>query len=230
MKEHIPRFKTLSAHYEQKGLALSGPHEACINMRCGNIAYEVDIKQYRTREITVVAAEPVPWSSIQTPLFLIERLLMVFDGAFVPLASVEFGGSPDGDGGEAEGAQVLAQRLSYFDSDLCSSNIPNDKLIDYWDVLTGDLVEKWLSLVGQLDIMNQMYLYIMSKSGMPIDFRYAFLIELAEPLIEMCNKEKGLFSHLAEQEKPTLRDCLDAVIGEYGKVIFSREMQMGKKP
>lgn len=82
MGEHIPRFKTLSAHYEQEGLALGGPHEICVNMRCGDIAYVVVVKQCRTREITAVAAEPIPWSNIQTPLFLIERLLMVFDGGF----------------------------------------------------------------------------------------------------------------------------------------------------
>lgn len=139
-------------------------------------------------------------------------------------------GSPDGDGGEAEVRQILARRLSYFDSDLRSSNIPNDKLVDYWDVLTDDLVGKWLCLVEQLDITNQMYLYAMSRSGMPIDIRCVFLIELAEPLIEMCNKEKGLFPDLAEKEHPTLKECLHAVIGEFGKVAFAHEMQMGKKP
>lgn len=82
MGEHIPRFKTLSAYYEQDGLALGGPHEICVNMRCGDIAYDVVVKQCRTREITTVAAEPIPWTNIQTPLFIIERLLMLFDGAF----------------------------------------------------------------------------------------------------------------------------------------------------
>lgn len=124
MGEHIPRFKTLSAYYEQDGLALGGPHEICVNMRCGDIAYDVVVKQCRTREITAVAAEPIPWTNIQTPLFIIERLLMLFDGAFVPLVRAEFDGSPDGDDGEAEVRQVLARRLSYFDSDLRSSNIP----------------------------------------------------------------------------------------------------------
>lgn len=155
---------------------------------------------------------------------------MVFDGAFVPLVRAEFDGSPEGDGGEAEVSQVLARRLSYFDSDLHSSNIPNDKLVNYWDVLTDDLVEKWLYLVEQLDITNQMYLYAMSRSGMPIDIRCAFLIELAEPLIEICNKEKGLFPDLAAKDRPTLKECLNAVIGEFGKVAFAHEMQMGKKP
>ena len=216
MGEHIPRFKTLSAYYEQDGLALGGPHEICVNMRCGDIAYDVVVKQCRTREITTVAAEPIPWTNIQTPLFIIERLLMLFDGAFVPLVRAEFDGSPDGDDGEAEVRQVLARRLSHFDSDLRSSNIPNDKLVDYCDVLTDDLVGKWLYLVEQLDITNQMYLYAMSRSGMPIDIRCAFLIELAEPLIEMCNKERGLFPDLAAKNKPTLKECLDAVIGEFG--------------
>lgn len=64
---------------------------------------------------------------------------------------------------------------------------------------------------------------------MPIDIRCAFLIELAEPLIEMCNKERGLFPDLAAKNKPTLKECLDAVIGEFGKVAFAYEMQMGKK-
>lgn len=153
---------------------------------------------------------------------------MVFDGAFVPLASVEFDGSPDGDGGEVEAGQVLAQRLSYFNSDLQSSNIRSNKLVDYWDVLTGDLAKKWSSLVEQLDIANQMYLYIMSRTGMPIDLRCAFLVELAEPLVEICNEEKGLFPDLAAERRPALKECLKAVIGEYGKVAFAREMQLGE--
>lgn len=60
MREHVPRFKTLSAHYEQLGPALGGPHEACVNMRCGDNSYDIVVDQCRTREITVVGAEPVP--------------------------------------------------------------------------------------------------------------------------------------------------------------------------
>lgn len=35
---------------------------------------------------------------------------------------------------------------------------------------------------------------------------------------------------MAEKEHPTLKECLHAVIGEFGKVAFAHEMQMGKKP
>lgn len=147
---------------------------------------------------------------------------MIFDGAFINLEDISFSGSPDGDNGKVEKAQVFEKRLSYFKTD--SSFTIHDKLVEYQDVLNDGLMRKWVSLLYELSITNQIYLYMLADSGMPVDLRLAFLVELAEPMVEIVNKEKGIFPSLHPRERDTnLKQCLNALINSYGDAIFCRE-------
>ena len=222
MSEHVSRFTSLRADYLQEGLLLGGPSQASAHLNCDGIDYELAVEQGCNRTITVKAGHAVDWNCIQKPLYILERLLMLFDGAFINLEDISFSGSPDGDNGKVEKEQVLAKRLSYFRTD--SRFTIHDKLVEYQDVLNDGLMRKWVSLLDELDITNQVYLYMLADSGMPVDLRLAFLVELAEPMVEIVNKERGIYPSLHPGERGTsLKQCLNALINTYGDVIFGRE-------
>lgn len=70
-----------------------------------------------------------------------------------------------------------------------------------------------------------MYFYSLSDSGITVDVKCAFLIELAEPLIEILKKHTSFFASLTPGKRgTTLRDCLDALIRKYGVDIFRSEL------
>ena len=84
---------------------------------------------------------------------------------------------------------------------------------------------KWEQLLDELDVVHQMYLYSLSDSKITVDVKCAFLIELAEPLIEIVKEHTKLFSSLTPGARGTLlKNCLDALITKYGVDILSREL------
>ena len=80
-------------------------------------------------------------------------------------------------------------------------------------------------MLRELDIANQVYLYNMAKTGMPVDLRLAFIIELAEPISELVNAEVNILPSLKPgKECTTLRNCLKELINSFGTMIFAKEM------
>ena len=70
-----------------------------------------------------------------------------------------------------------------------------------------------------------MYLYSLSNSGITVDVKCAFLIELAEPLVEIVKGHTNYFSTLIPGARgTTLKSCLDALITKYGVDIFEKEL------
>lgn len=122
------------------------------------------------------------------------------------------------------GEHYLKNRLTYFSSaDFC--NISVDKLLDFENILTPNLFEKWEELLGELDVVHQVYLYSMSDSRITVDVKCAFLIELAEPLVEVVKIYTNNFTDLNPGNKGTsLRSCLKALIEKYGQDIFEKEL------
>lgn len=218
-------FKTVKATYSLEKGFLGTVRDCSLNITCEGIDYSILVQQNGIRIITVSTTTPVYWSKLLGPLYLLERLMMVFDGVFIPLQDIDYYDSSDGDDHDPiVKAQTVAQRLSYFKSDgKCSIH---DKLIDFQDVINDNLLGRWQSLLSELDITHPIYLYSMAKTGMPVDVRLAFIIELAEPLVEIINAEKNLFPSLKPgKRETTLNQCLNALINTYGSVIFAKEIQ-----
>ena len=87
--------------------------------------------------------------------------------------------------------------------------------------LTPALYEKWESILEDLDVAHQVYLYSLCDTNQPVDLRCAFLIELAEPVVEIVKANCPLFESLNPGKQGTsLRDCLRALITTYGSDIF----------
>ncbi|MDE7170289.1 MAG: hypothetical protein K2O11_00195 [Oscillospiraceae bacterium] len=223
--EQVPKCKSLIATFKDDKLMLDGPY--LIEYDAGkNKELHIKIEQCGIRTIIISSDTDIPVFDLNAVLTRIERFLMLLDGTFVPLGELRFSKS------ETVNESILSsyarnlekQRLSYFSSaDFCGYKI--NKLLSFNSILTTELFVKWEELLTELDVVHQMYLYSLSNNGVTVDVKCAFLIELAEPLVEIVKAHTNFFSSLKPGERgTTLKNCLDALITKYGVDIFKSEL------
>lgn len=191
-----------------------------------NTGYHITIEQYGERIITVSNAKEVYARELYNVLSHIERLLMLFDGKFYKLKEMKFTESQN-DVKRLDGytTNLINNRLPYFESNSACSTYYI--ICSFENVLTRELYDDWVELLQDLEISHQVYLYSMSACKMPVDLKVSFLIELAEPLIELVKSKTGLYASLSPGERGTsLKNCLDALITKYGLEIFRRELEV----
>lgn len=228
--EQVIMCKKLTAIFKEDGVLLSGPHicNLTIEKEC---KFLVEIEQFGFRKITVTSEQDVPADKLITIFSRIERLLILFDGVFVSLFQIEFTDSNNATEEclKACGNHYMNNRLKYHTSfKFC--NIECDRLVNFQDVLTVQLYERWGDILEELGIVHQIYLHFMSDNHMPVDVKCAFLIELAEPLVEIVQAFTDNFKTLHPgQEGTTLKRCLRSLINEYGKDIFNKELSCQRK-
>lgn len=178
------------------------------------------------RIITVEAEHEESFRKLYGIFTKVERLLMLLDGRFIALKELAFKDSAEGTLGHLKSYanNLMRTRLSYYNSaDFCNYTL--DKLMDYEAIITPELFTEWQELLVELDIVHQMFLYSVSDSKMPIDAKCAFLIELAEPLVEIVKAHTHFYSSLNPGERGTsLKMCVDALISKYGTDIFAKEI------
>lgn len=215
--------KKLIATFQDEKLMLEGPKNIRINV-ADNIT--VDIEQLGIRVVTIVSENEISFRELYAIFTKIERLLMIFDGRFINLKELSFEESADGalEHLKSYAYNLMNSRLSYYNSaDFCNYKL--DKLIGFESVITSEIYGTWTELLDELDIVHQMFLYSVSDSKMPIDAKCAFLIELAEPLVEVVKVHTHLYSSLTPGERGTsLKMCVDALISKYGTLIFQKEI------
>lgn len=215
--------KKLIATFQDDNMMLGGPKDLEFYI---NENILVKIEQLGIRIISVMSEQEESFRVLYGIFTKVERLLMLFDGKFITLKKLSF---EDFDKGSSEhlnsyANNIMKSRLSYYNSaDFCSYTL--DKLLDYETIITPELYYCWQELLDELDIMHQMFLYSVSDSKMPIDVKCAFLIELAEPLVEIVKTNTHLYSSLNPGERgTTLKMCIDALISKYGTDIFEEEI------
>lgn len=153
----------------------------------------------------------------------IDKLLMLFDGKFYTIEKLI--ASND----KAESRDILSEynsiRLNcFYSKDLYKYSFLKINLLQ--DVLTKDLYDKWCSLIGDLDIAFQMFLYALSDNKMTVDLNFAFLVELAEPFTELVKNNTYYCQSLTPGERgTTLKMCIDNLIVIYGTDIFANELK-----
>lgn len=223
--EQIIKCKSLTAIFQGDKLLLGGPHIVEFDT-IGNQTFHIKIEQCGVRTIMITSDKDVSVFDLYAILTRIERLLMLLDGVFIPLSELKLSESDTVDEKQLTSCQnnLIKGRLSYFSSaDFCSYKV--DKLLEFDTILTAELFSKWEQLLVELDIVHQMYLYSLSNSKITVDVRCAFLIELAEPLIEIIKVHTKFFSSLTPGSRGTsLKNCLDALVTKYGVDIFNSEL------
>lgn len=228
--EHEIKCKSLIAIFKSDKLFLAGPHN--IEFDTGEEhSIHIKVEQCGIREITLTSDEEISVFDLHAVFTRIERLLMIFDGVFIPLSQMQF--SESGTSNEnvlrLAAENLMKQRLSYFSSaNFCTYSV--DKLLEFDSILTSQLFNKWGELLEELDMVHQVYLYSLSNSGITVDVKCAFMIELSEPLIEIIKEHTNLYSSLIPGDRNTsLKNCLDALITKYGTDIFKKELSNNYK-
>lgn len=223
--ERKPVCKTLKVVYENTKINLPSIDD-CVFDTLGSPSYHISIQQDSNRIITVSSSADVEIYWLNAMLNHIEKLLMFFDGVFLPVEEYRFEDSEtiDDKNLASYSCNMCAQRLSYF----VSTNLfsyRRDKLIDFNSFITPEMFDKWERLIDELGPAHQMYLYCLADNKFTVDVRCAFLTELAEPLIEIVKEHTNFFSSLEPGARGTsLKNCLDALITKYGVDIFKREL------
>ena len=224
MEQEI-KCKTLTAVFQNDKLFLDGTHKIEFDTE-GEHTLHIKVEQCGIRKITLTSDEEIPVFNLHAVLTRIERLLMIFDGVFIPLSQMQFSESDTSEENVLRLSEenLMKQRLSYFSSaKFCTYSV--DKLIEFDSVLTSELFYKWQKLLEELDMVHQVYLYSLSDSGITVDVKCAFMIELSEPLIEIIKEHTNFYSSLMPGNRNTsLKNCLDALITKYGVDIFKREL------
>ena len=226
--EKLAKCKVLIGTYINDNIILGGPHVAEFETRDNK--FFIKIEQCGYRKISIKALEETSVFELYGVFTKIERLLMIFDGQFLNLENLEFTDSSDTEKSmlKSVGNNLMHQRLSYFkSSDLVSYKV--DKLLEFEEVLNSDLYDKWEHLLEELDIAHQMYLYAIGDTKITVDVKCAFLIELSETLVEVLKAYTNSFQKLKPGNGTSLRACVKALIEEYGKDIFEREMEANEK-
>lgn len=226
--EKLAKCKVLIGTYINDNIILGGPHVAEFETRDNK--FFIKIEQCGYRKISIKASEDTSVFELYGVFTKIERLLMIFDGQFLNLENLEFTDSSDTEKSmlKSVGNNLMHQRLSYFkSSDLVSYKV--DKLLEFEEVLNSDLYDKWEQLLEELDIAHQMYLYAMGDTKITVDVKCAFLIELSETLVEVLKAYTNSFQKLKPGNGTSLKACVKALIEEYGKDIFEREMEANEK-
>ena len=226
--EKLAKCKMVIGTYINDNIILGGPYVA--EFETSDNKFFIKVEQFGYRKISIKASEDTSVFELYRVFTKIERLLMIFDGQFLNLENLEFTDSSDTEKSmlKSVGNNLMHQRLSYFkSSDLVSYKV--DKLLEFEEVLNSDLYDKWEQLIEELDIAHQMYLYAMGDTKITVDVKCAFLIELAETLVEVLKVYTNSFQKLKPGNGTSLKACVKALIEEYGKDIFEREMEANEK-
>lgn len=223
--ETLIRCKMLRAVYGEEQGCFGGPYVVEFNVD-NPIEAQVKIEQLGSRTVTISCASDVLADDLHSILTRIERLLMLFDGRFFSLQELRFVSSDSSTDEQlsVKSLHCVNGRLAYYESGkFCKFGM--NKLLDFSSVLSAEVYRKWDLILDELDIVHQTYLYSIFDCKLPIDIVVAFLIELAEALVEIGKTQKGYFSELkTNSREPTLKDCLKAVINQYGKPLFDIEI------
>ena len=223
--EQVTKCKSLVAIFKDDKLILDGPHKVKFNIKKDK-EFRIYVEQDRTRKIIVTSDKNTSVYNLHSLFSHIERLLMLFDGSFISLSKIQLSQSDTVDRKILHSYEehFMKSRLSYFSSaDFCNYSI--GKMLEFDSIITSNLFYEWENLLDELDMVHQMYLYSLSNSGTTVDIKCAFLIELAEPLVEIIKKHSNFYSSLTPGTRGTsLRKCLDALITKYGVDIFKREL------
>ena len=202
--------------------ALSGPYEC--ELRIGD-GINVDIQQIIGRRIDITATPPRPCFEVFNSFQDLETLLMLFDGMFYPIEKIIFEDGREENTVKFSGIveELLAKRLNFFESrDFCMNGFLS--LLQFQDVLTEERFHKWINLRKQLDIAYSVFMYSLSDSKMPVDTNFAFLVELAEPFVELLKENSGFYQELSPGEKGTsLKNVFRQLLETLEKIFFQKK-------
>ena len=183
------------------------------------------VTQCGKRTIELLSQNPISCDVLYSEFQDFEKLLMLFDGKFYPIEDISLEEFESTDTEMCDySMQFLENRLEYYSSkDFCQYGFT--KIIDFQEELNSNLYSHWKLLLEQMDISYQAFLYALSDNKNPVDMNLAFLVELAEPFVELIKENTFYCQTLTPGERgTTLKMCIDSLITHFGTDIFEKEL------
>lgn len=228
---------SLEATYSN-GFWFRGPLKKYLDFNYNDSIIHVEINQARYRTITLTSSKIIKLSEISALLFSLEKLLMLFEGRFFTLIKLNYEGQKENEKEyDLYSTESLNRRLAYYETDSCHY-LFNPEFLNFYDYLSPNIIEKWLELESDLDIVHQVVLYNLSKIKLPCDAKCAYLIQSFESMVELIKKyDSELLCNLPPEKQEQIRklqtedsrkisiiNCIEAVITNFGTEIFSLEL------
>lgn len=202
---------------------LGGPYQVVFNT---DDHLRISITQCGVRTIEISSTDLASCDKLFFEFQTIEKLLMLLDGKFYTIEDLSFHSEHSVNNEELDkySKHLLNNRLDYYLSKE-QFRYHFAKMLDFSTVLSSAVYMQWKKLLEQMDISYQMLLYALSDNKLPIDVNFAFLVELAEPFVELIQENTFLCKTLSPGERgTTLKMCIDTIITHFGTVIFSKEL------
>ena len=207
-------------HQSQNGF-LGGPKYVNLSVVMNNATFDICIKQLGIREITI-ETEDGAYSDLFSVFDALETLLMLFDGQFYPVIVASDKGS------DITHNFNMKRLASYTSADFMIG--PESKLIEFDSVLDQTLLQKWLQIRSELDLIHKMVLYCLSAVEMPKDIQCAFMVEAVKGLCKIIHvHDKSFAPALFTGKEPSLKMTFLAVADQYGSDIFADEFARNKE-
>lgn len=187
--------------------------------------FSVNILQGGKREIRITSTGFVSEDSLFDMFVLINKFIMIFDGWFVPVTSIEVLNLTNTKEEVCEYSNLYMknQLNCYLTRDAFQDR--ENSLLSYAGHVNEKSLKSWRSLLDELDIVHTVFLYQCANTGMTIDFACAVIIESFESLAELLESSGQGFSIThAVEGRTSLKDCLSSVIWAYGRDIFRLEL------
>ena len=184
---------------------------------------KIKIVENGYREIYLTSFPLIPMFELWDFYLKLEKCIMLFDGRFYVLDSLSFSGEERAEEKyNLYSDELLKRRLSYYHTDraYCYSD---HRFINYSQVLTSDLLKKWIPLLDDINSIHQIVLYHIADTGVTYDIKCAYLIECCEPMIEIVKKYSA--SALSLPNPKNLKECIESLVTTYGSDIFEKEIK-----
>lgn len=210
---------------------LLGTHSSvAINHRAFECDFTISVSQNVTRKIEIKADAPTKAQHLWMVMYDVIRLCMLFDGQFFRLESGVFYLNEEKTDWSDELVQEYLKRSLpiYTSADFTKGS--TSFFICPLDVLSSDVLNRWIDIESELEIVHPMVLYAMSNLGVPVDLKAAILVEAFEPLFELIKKHHTDFIIAPPQPRPNgerdskLRRILESTIQRYGLDIVAKEI------
>lgn len=137
--EQVAKCKSLVAIFRDDKKMLDGPHAVGFDIEKDK-AFHIDVEQCGIRKISITSDVDVSVFDLYALFSRIERLLMLFDGAFISLSEIQLSKSDTVDEKILHSCEehFMKGRLSYFMSaDFCNYSI--EKMLGFDSIITADL-------------------------------------------------------------------------------------------
>lgn len=225
----IEKASALSATIIKDGGLLGTHNSLSISHRAIDDFFSISISQNGIRTIEVRSSAPTRACNLWSLLHDILRLCMLFEGEFLQMDSAVFYLNED----KVEWSDKLTEEYRrrtlpiYNSADYTKGS--TSEFVCPLDALSDDVMNRWVDIESELDIVHPMVLYGMSNLEVPVDLKTALLVEAFEPLFELIKQHHADFTMAPAQSKPNgekdskLRRILVSIIQKYGLDIFEKE-------